>query len=110
MKAELERRKKEGLEITTEKELAMAIGCAQSTMHDLLNSPDAKHSSLVPAVHAVFKWAPPGEPEAAPPIFSRDALEVAGMFDHLPEAARKLLRDQAEGFLRMFGKPPVNPE
>ncbi len=88
-----------------EKELAGAVKCAQSTMHDTLNSPEAKHSSLVPAIHAVLGWEPPLDPEAAPPIFSPDALEMAGLYDQLPEEVRVSMRNQAAAILAMLKKP-----
>ncbi len=90
------------------KELAMAVHCAQSTMHDTLNSPDAKHSSLVPAIHKVLGWDPPAEPEANPQIYSKDALEIAGMYDLLPESMKKTLRDQARAVLELVGKKPTD--
>jgi hypothetical protein len=92
----------------TEKELAVAVKCAQSTMHDLLNSAEAKHSSLVPAVHRVLGWDPPADPEAAPPIFSPDALEMAGLFDRLPEEVRRSMRDQAAAIVALLPKKPEN--
>jgi len=89
----------------TEKQLAAEVGCAQSTMHDTLNNPEARNSSLVPAIHAFFKWKPPGEPEADPVIFSPDALEMAGLYDRLPEEVRRAMRDQAVATLAMIKKP-----
>lgn len=89
----------------TEKDLAKIVKCAQSTMHDTLNSPDAKHSSLVPAIHKALGWDAPAEPEANPQIYSADALEMAGMFDLLPESMRKAMRDQAKAVLDLVKKP-----
>jgi hypothetical protein len=89
----------------TVKDLAAAVKCGQSTMHDLLNSPEAKHSSLVPAIHRRLGWNPPAAPEADPVIFSPDALEMAGMYDRLPEEVRKSMRDQAAAFLAALARP-----
>lgn len=91
----------------TEKDLAGEIRCAQSTLHDLLNSNEARHSSLVPAIHRALGWGPPGEPEAAPPIFTPDALEMAQMYDRLPEDVRKSMRDQAAAILALINKNPA---
>lgn len=90
----------------TVKDLAAAVKCGQSTMHDTLNNPDAKHSSLVPAIHRVLKWNPPSAPEADPIIFSPDALEMAGLYERLPEEVRKLMRDQAVATLAAIGRKP----
>lgn len=75
----------------TEKELAKRVKCAQSTLHDILNSPEAKNSHLVPAIHKVFSWTAPSDPQPgkAKPSPSADAMEVAQIFDRLPEALRK---------------------
>lgn len=89
-----------------EKTFAAKVGCAQSTMHDLLNNPEAKHSSLVPKVHRELGWNAPNAPEADPIIFSPDALEMAGMYDRLPEDVRKSMRDQAAAFLAALAKKP----
>jgi lambda repressor-like predicted transcriptional regulator len=88
----------------TVKWLAGEVGCVQSTMHDTLNNPEARHSHLVPKIHRVLGWNPPGEPEATPIILSADALEVAGMYDRLPEEVRKSMRDQASAFLAALAK------
>jgi predicted transcriptional regulator len=80
----------------TEKDFAKKIGCAQSTMHDLLHSPEARHSSLVAKIHAFFGWQEPRKPEPMPPIFSPEALEMAAVFDVLPEGFRRALLAQAE--------------
>jgi hypothetical protein len=92
----------------TEKRLSVVVKCAQSTMHDLLNSPESKYSSLVPDVHKALGWPPPGEPEPDPLILSPDALEMAGMFDKLPEEVRRSMRDQAAAVLAVLRKPPAN--
>ncbi len=91
-----------------EKELAIAVKCAQSTMHDTLNSPEAKNSSLVPAIHAALKWAPPGEPEATPIIFSPDALEMAKLYDMLPEDVRRSMKEQAAAIAAIVARKPAN--
>jgi predicted transcriptional regulator len=88
----------------TEKDFSKRIGCAQSTMHDLLNSPEARYSSLVPKIHAFLSWDEPRAPEPMPPIFSRDALEVAGMFDLLPEEIRRSMRDQLVATVALIRK------
>ena len=88
----------------TEKDFAKKVKCAQSTMHDLLNDPEAKHSSLIPAIHRVLGWAEPSTPEAIPVIFSPDALEIAGMYDRLPEDVRRSMRDQAAAILALLNK------
>lgn len=87
----------------TEKALAKKIGCAQSTIHDLLNSPEARYSSLVPAVHAAIGWDPPPDPGDAPPLPSPDAIELGHMYDRLPEHVKKLIRDQAKVALDLIG-------
>jgi hypothetical protein len=88
----------------TEKQLAAAVKCAQSTMHATLNSADARHSSLVPKIHAVLKWPAPVDPNSAPLILSPDALEVATMFDQLPEEAKRSMRDQVATILGLLNK------
>ena len=86
-----------------EKALAQRVRCAQSTMHDLLNSPDARYSSLVPAVHDAIGWDPPPDPQS-PPLPSADAIEMAHMFDRLPEEARKKIRDDAQFYLDLLAR------
>jgi len=76
----------------TPKDFAKKIPCSQSTLHDTLNSPDAKHSSLVPKIHSLLGWDPPATPQATPQILSPDALEAAGMFDLLPEDVRRTFK------------------
>lgn len=94
MKAALAKRK------ITEKQFAKIVKCSQSTMHDTLNKPDAKHSSLVPDIHAALGWDPPAAPQGeSPPLPSPDAIEMAHMFDRLPEHIKKQLRDQAATYL-----------
>jgi len=89
----------------TVKWLAGEVGCGQSTMHDTLNNPEARHSHLVPKIHKVLGWAAPGEPEATPIILSPDALEMAGMYERLPEDVRRAMRDQAAAMLASLKKP-----
>lgn len=89
VKAEIERR---GL---TEKDLAVSIGCAQSTLHEMLNSTEARHSSLVPAIHRALNWQPPPEPQGNPLVLSPDAMEMAKMFDDLPDDVAATLLAQA---------------
>jgi hypothetical protein len=89
----------------TAKALAKKIRCAQSSMSDAL-APTAKHSTLVPAIHRALGWDPPPR-LAAPtndpvPIPSADALEMAGMFDRLPENVKQALRDQAKAYLELL--------
>jgi hypothetical protein len=84
-----------------EKQFAKKVGCAQSTMHDLLNSSEASHSALVPAIHAALGWDPPPDLHTAPPLPSPDAIEMAHMFDRLPEELKKKLRDDAALYLRL---------
>jgi lambda repressor-like predicted transcriptional regulator len=93
--------KKRGL---TEKALAKRVGCAQSTLHDMLNNPDASHSSLVPAVHEALGWDPPPDPQESPPLPSADAIEMAHLFDRLPEHIRRQLRDQARTYIDLLKK------
>ncbi len=92
------------------KELANAVGCAQSTMHDMLNSTEAKGSHLVPRVHEVLGWPAPADPtrppDPSPPLPSPDAIELAKMFDLLPDEIRESIRSQALAVLRMIGKDP----
>ena len=38
----------------SEHEFARQVNCAQSTLHDTLNNPDARGSSLLPKIHALF--------------------------------------------------------
>lgn len=84
----------------TKKDLARKIGCAPSTMTETLTSADARHSTLVPAIHAAIGWDPPPDPQS-PPLPSADAIEMGHLFDRLPEEARRKLRDDAEFYLRM---------
>lgn len=88
----------------TEKELAKKVGCAQSTMHDTLNNPEARSSSLVPAIHAAIGWDPPPDPQAPVPLPSADAIEMGHLFDRLPEEIRKQMRDQAKTILSVIEK------
>lgn len=81
-----------------EKQLAKKVGCAQSTMNDLLNKP-GKASTLVPAVHAVLGWDPPPDPQAPVPLPSPDAIEMAQMYDRLPEHIKQKMRDDAKFYL-----------
>lgn len=97
VKAELKRR---GMQ---QKDLARKIDCAEGSLSEAL-SKNARHSSLVPAIHAAFGWAPPPDlqsPSAAPPLPSPDAIEMAHLFDRLPEDVRRKLRDDAEFYLRI---------
>lgn len=91
----------------SEKELAKKIGCAQSTMNDTLNKP-SKQSALVPAIHAAIGWDPPPELQDAPPLPSPDAIEMGHMYDRLPEAIRKQLRDQAKTILELIQRQNDN--
>ena len=84
----------------TRKDLAKRIGAAQSTIQVTLTSPDARHSSLVPAIHAAIGWDPPPDPQS-PPMPSQDAIEMAHLYDKLPDEVRRKLRDDAEFYLRM---------
>ncbi len=84
-----------------EKELAKKVGCAQSTMHDILNNPEAKHTSLLPHIHSALGWDPPPDPQASPPLPSPDAIEMAHMFDRLPDELKKKLRDDAALYLKL---------
>lgn len=84
----------------TRKDLARKIGAAQSSVQDALTSPDASHSSLVPAIHAAIGWDPPPDPQS-PPLPSPDAIEMAHLFDRLPEEMRRKLRDDAEFYIRV---------
>jgi transcriptional regulator with XRE-family HTH domain len=92
VRAELKRR---GMK---QRDLAAKIGCAQSTVSEAL-AREARQSSLVPQIHATFGWAPPVDPQALP-MLSPDAVELAHMFERLPEAARRKLLDDAEFYLR----------
>lgn len=89
----------------TTKDLAKKVGCAQSTMQDTLNNPSARHSSLVPAIHAAIGWDPPPDPQS-PPLPSPDAIEMGHLFDRLPEDVRRKLRDDAEFYLRKLTEKP----
>lgn len=86
------------------KAFAKMIPCAQSTLHDMLNLPDAKHSSLVPRIHVLLGWPPPATPQATPQILSPDALEAAGMFDLLPEDVRRAIKAQLASTLAAIKK------
>lgn len=92
----------------TEKELAKKVGCAQSTMHDTLNNPEARSSSLVPAIHDAIGWDPPPDPQAPVPLPSPDAIEMGHLFDRLPEEIRKQMRDQAKTILAVIEKNSGN--
>jgi hypothetical protein len=85
----------------TEKDFAKQVGCAQSTMHDILNNPEASHSALVPMIHVALGWDPPPDLHTAPPLPSPDAIEMAHMFDRLPEELKKKLRDDAALYIRL---------
>lgn len=92
----------------TEKDLATKIGCAQSTMHQMLNQP-GKQSALVPAIHFALGWDPPPDPQAPVPLPSSDAIEMAHMYDRLPEHIKRKMRDDAKFYLSI-AKPdePTN--
>lgn len=92
----------------TEKELAKRVGCAQSTMHDTLNKPDANNSSWVPKIHEVLGWDPPPDPQSPVPLPSADAIEMGHLFDRLPESIRRQMRDQAEAILALVDRKPDN--
>lgn len=83
----------------TKKDLARKIGAAQSSVQEAL-SPGAVQSSLVPFIHAAIGWDPPPDPQS-PPLPSPDAIEMAHLFDRLPEEVRRKLRDDAEFYLRL---------
>ena len=85
------------------KDLAQKIGASQSAGWDVLTSSEASHSSLVPDIHAAIGWDPPPEPQS-PPLPSPDAIEMAHLFDRLPEEVRQKLRDDAEFYLRVSGR------
>ena len=103
VKAEIAKRR------ITEKAFAKLVGCAQSTMHDLLNK-RGRDSTLVPLVHAALGWDPPPDPQAPVILPSPEALEVAAMFDRLPEQWRKKIRDEAQFALSIVVEPskPTN--
>jgi hypothetical protein len=85
----------------TPKQFAKKVGCAQSTMSDLL-SENARHSTLVPKIHRVLGWEPPQLPEdvSAPvPIPTPDAVELSKMFDRLSDEHRQKLLDDAKTYL-----------
>lgn len=84
----------------TKKDLARKIGAAQSSVQETLTSAGARYSSLVPAIHAAIGWDPPPDPQS-PPLPSPDAIEMAHLFDRLPEDVRRKLRDDAEFYLRL---------
>jgi hypothetical protein len=84
----------------TRKDLARKIGAAQSSVQDVLTSHDARHSSLVPAIHSAIGWDPPPDPQS-PPLPTPEAIELAHLFDRLPEGVRRKLRDDAEFYLRL---------
>jgi hypothetical protein len=87
----------------TEKDLAKKVRCAQSTMHDILNSPEARHSSLVPAINKLLGFPPPADPESvAAPLPSAEALEMAQLYDLLPDRIREQLRDQALTYIDLI--------
>lgn len=84
----------------TKKDLARKIGAAQSSVQETLTSRDARHSSLVPAIHAAIGWDAPPDPQS-PPLPSSDAIEMGHLFDRLPEDMRRKLRDDAEFYLKV---------
>lgn len=75
-------------------------------MHDILNSAEQRHSSLVPRINELFGWEKPGEsPHApSPPLPSADALEAAQMFDQLPEVLRRAKIEELRATLAMIKK------
>lgn len=85
----------------SEHELAAQIRCAQSTLHQTLNNPEARHSSLLPAIHAAFGWGPPPDPTGASPLPSSDAIEMAHMFDRLSDEMKLKLLEDAKFYLRI---------
>lgn len=89
----------------TEKELAKRVRCAQSTVYDTLHNVEARHSSLIPDIHAVIGWDPPPDPQGPVPLPSADAIELGHMFDRLPERVRQQMRDQARTYLELLATP-----
>jgi hypothetical protein len=89
----------------TRRDLAHKIGCAPSTITETLSSADARHSSLVPAIHAAIGWDPPPDPQVSMP--SADAIELGHLYDRLPEESRRKLLEDAAFYLRLAtpGKP-----
>lgn len=83
------------------KDLAKKIKASQSAVWDVVSNPEAKSSVLVPLIHAAIGWDPPPDPQS-PPLPSQDAIELAHMFDRLPDEARRKLREDAEFYLRMI--------
>lgn len=85
----------------TPKQLAKKVGCAQSTMSDLL-SEDARYSTLIPKIHRALGWDPPPVPEAVNdpvPIPTPDAVELSKMFDRLSDEHREKLLADAKTYL-----------
>lgn len=77
-----------------QKALAKKLRCAQSSVAEML-APGAKQSSLVPKVHDVLGWPPPGLPITAP-----DAGEMAYLFPRLPSDIREAMLAQARSILK----------
>lgn len=90
------------------KAFAEKVGASQSAVWDTISNPEVKGSVLVPKIHAALGWDPPPDPKApdpnSPPAPSAEAIELAHMFERLPEAARRKLRDDAEFYVQMIAK------
>ena len=82
------------------KGLAQKIGASQSAVWDTISNPEVKSSVLVPRIHAALGWDPPPDPQS-PPSLSPDAVEMARLYELLPEDVRRKLLSDAEFYLRI---------
>lgn len=91
------------------KRFARKLRCAQSSLSEAL-ADNGIQSSLVPVIHKALGWPPPPLPQPPPndpiPIATPDAVELAAMFDRLPEELRQKLKSDAEMYTRLVGGPP----
>lgn len=82
------------------KELAQKIGASQSAVWDTITNPEVKSSVLVPKIHAFLGWQAPPDPQS-PPMLSPDAIEMARLYEMLPDDVRQKLLNDAEFYLRI---------
>lgn len=83
------------------KALAQKIGASQSAVWDTITNPAVKSSVLVPRIHAALGWDPPPDPQQPLPALSPDAIEMARLYERLPEDVRRKLLEDAEFYLRI---------
>lgn len=75
-------------------QLAAIIKCKQPSLSALL-SPRARHSTLVPAIHAALGWPPPSIP-----IPSKDLAEIVRLLSDMPPEVKDAWLAQARAIVK----------